>query len=347
MPAPKVWIDIDNPPQVQYLLPFAEAFRSSGADVVVTARDYGNALELLAQRAAAVRVIGGEFGSSKAAKVWGVVRRAHALISAIDRETRPTVVLCSSRSSALAARMMRVPSFVIVDYEYANLSFFRLTRSTILHPDVVDRAALRASGLPPDRLISFRGLKEDISLAGIDVAEVEAHQFPEIRDDALVRVLFRPPSEKSHYYDKESRELALRTLHYLAEQPEAIVVFAPRHGWQQADLTRFAWQNEPVVLHDVVPFVSLLKGVDLVVCSGGTMLREAAYLGLPAYSILKSRIGGVDRHLAAIGRVRFISGPEELSTIELRKAPPVSLLRSNPHLLEEVVALVLRGRRMS
>ena len=50
-----------------------------------------------------------------------------------------------------------------------------------------------------------------------------------------------------------------------------------------------------------VPFVPLLKAVDLVICSGGTMLREAAYLGVPAYSIFKSRIGGVDRYLASIG----------------------------------------------
>ena len=52
MPAasPTIWIDVDNPPQVQYLLPFADAFRERGAGVVVTARAYGNAVELLEQR---------------------------------------------------------------------------------------------------------------------------------------------------------------------------------------------------------------------------------------------------------------------------------------------------------
>jgi predicted glycosyltransferase len=339
---PKVWIDIDNPPQVQYLLPFAEAFRSHGADVFITARDYGNALELLAQRTTAVRVVGGEFGGSKAAKVWGAASRARALISALRRE-RPTALLCSSRSSAIAARILRVPSFVIVDYEYANLSLFRFTHSTILHPDVVDVEALRAAGVPPERLVAFRGLKEDISLTGIDVAGVAPHEFPQITDERLVRVLFRPPSEKSHYYDPRSRALALQTLNHLARQSHAVVVFAPRHTWQLADLKRFAWANEPIVLERAVPFVSLLKGVDLVVCSGGTMLREAAYLGLPAYSILKSRIGGVDRYLASIGRATLITGPKELGELDLRKAPSPSLLSSNPHLLDELVSIVLHG----
>ena len=47
---PLVWIDIDNPPQVQYLLPFRRAFEERGFDVVVTARDYGITLELLRDR---------------------------------------------------------------------------------------------------------------------------------------------------------------------------------------------------------------------------------------------------------------------------------------------------------
>ena len=51
-----------------------------------------------------------------------------------------------------------------------------------------------------------------------------------------------------------------------------------------------------------MPFVALLKSVDAVVCAGGTMLREAAYLGIPAYSIFQSRMGGVDLRLEQLGR---------------------------------------------
>jgi predicted glycosyltransferase len=335
------WIDIDNPPQVQYLVPFEDAFCRRDVHVVITARDYGNALELLARRRRFFHPVGKEFGRSKIAKAAGVLRRARTLTSFFAREGRPDVLLCASRSSALAARRMGVPSFVIVDYEYANTSFFRLTRSTILHPDVIDPAPLLASGVRQDQLIAFRGLKEDISFAGIDVTEVAPHRFPESHDNALVRVLFRPPSEKSHYYEPKSRSFALRTLEHLAGQPEAVVVFSPRHRWQQDDLARLAWYNNPVVLESPVPFVSLLKGVDLVVCSGGTMLREAAYLGIPAYSILKSKIGAVDRHLASIGRVRLVTSTEEFSMIELQKAPPLSPLRSNLNLLDELAEIVL------
>jgi uncharacterized protein len=336
-----VWIDIDNPPQVQYLAPFEQAFRARGAHVLLTARDYGNALELLAQRTKSFHAVDKEFGQSKIAKAAGVLRRARALTSLLNREPKPDVLVCSSRTSALAARRMRIPSFVIADYEYANSSFYRLTRSTILYPDVIDPARFLASGIRPDRLIAFRGLKEDISLAGVDVHEAVPHRFSEIQDDTLVRVLFRPPAEQSHYFQPESRDFALRALEHLAAQPEVVVIFSPRHSWQRADLDWFEWRNQPVVLEHPVPFVSLLKGVDLLICSGGTMLREAAYLGIPAYSILKSRIGAVDRYLADIGRVCLISSSDEFSNVALRKAPPLSPLRSNPRLLDELVELVL------
>ena len=170
------------------------------------------------------------------------------------RARRPDVLLCASRSSALAARWMGIPSFVIDDYEYANSSFYRLTRSTILHPDVIDPAPFLESGIGPNRLMAFHGLKEDISLAGVDVDEVVPHRFPEIQDEALVRVLFRPPAEQSHYYDPKSRDFALRTLGHLAAKPEAVVVFSPRHRWQQADLKQFVWVNKPIVLERGCPF---------------------------------------------------------------------------------------------
>lgn len=338
--SPKIWIDIDNPPQVQYLVPFADAFRERGAEVVVTARDYGNALVLLAEKTSNFTVVGGEFGRSKAAKAAGALLRARKLRSLVAHD-KPDALICASRSAALAARYMKVPSFVIGDYEYSNSSVYRLTRSTILYPDVIDPAPLLAAGIRREQLVAFRGIKEDISLGSVDIAGTAPHRFSEIEDDALVRVLFRPPSERSHYYDPESRQLALSTFEYLAQQANVVVIISPRHPWQVDELMRTPSRNQPIVLDGPIPFVALLKAVDVVVCSGGTMLREAAYLGVPAYSIFKSRIGGVDRYLASIGRVHLIQSPEAFPTIRLEKASPGALLKSNPRLLDELIQVVL------
>src|SRR5204863_6288267 len=45
-----VWTDIENQPQVQYLLPVIEACRRRGARTVISARDDGGTLTLLENR---------------------------------------------------------------------------------------------------------------------------------------------------------------------------------------------------------------------------------------------------------------------------------------------------------
>jgi predicted glycosyltransferase len=335
-----VWLDIDNPPQVQYLYPFRTAFENRGHRVVVTARDYGNAVELLRRQTADFHLVGRAFGASKLEKASGTLRRAHALTRLFSRIGRPDVLLAASRPAALVARRYGIPSFIVGDYEFANAGFYRHTGSFILHPDVVDPASFTEQGMRADRLIPFRGLKEDISFAGIDLDAVPAWEPPAGTPAGTVLVLVRPPAEKSHYYDERSRSLELALLECLAGQDEATVVFAPRYAEQVEDLGRFDWRNEPVVLRESVPFVSLLRGVDLVVCSGGTILREAAYLGIPAYSIFQSRIGDVDRHLERIGRVTLISDAGELGRIRLRKRDGLERLDSNPALLDQIVGLV-------
>jgi predicted glycosyltransferase len=104
------------------------------------------------------------------------------------------------------------------------------------------------------------------------------------------------------------------------------------------ELGRHEWRREPVVLHDPVHFVSLLKGVDGVVSSGGTMLREAAYLGVRAYSIFQSRIGAVDRYLESIGRLSFVATPADFGSIEVTRAARLPVLSQNPQLGDELLA---------
>jgi predicted glycosyltransferase len=332
----KVWIDVDNPPQVQYLVPFVAAFESRGIELLLTARDYGETCDLLRARGVSAHVVGHRFGRGRLRKGLGSLSRASALAAYVARCGRPGALLCASRSSALAAASLRIPSFVIADYEHASVGIYRLTGSTFLHPESVDTTTWLERGLRPSQLRPFRGIKEDISFAGIDLDAVAALELP--GDE--VRVLVRPPAEDSHYFAGDSRRLALELLRMLAAREDVRTVVAPRYARQRADVEALEWRVEPVVLTEAVPFVSLLKAVDLVVCSGGTMLREAAYLGVPAYTILRSEIGGVDRWLESTGRVRVLADDRDLEDIAFRRRGPFVPLRTNPLLLDELVETV-------
>jgi uncharacterized protein len=229
---------------------------------------------------------------------------------------------------------------VFGDYEYTHARLYRLTGSYLVYPDVIDRSVQRERGFADSKLIPFRGLKEDLTFAGVDLDAIPPHSFPELEGSDLVRVLFRPPAEESHYYREQSGSLALASLEHLARLDEAVVVFSPRYPRQLEYLSRFSWANPPVVLRRAVPFLSLLKGVDAVISGGGTMLREAAYLGVPAYTIFRGPPGAVDRHLEAIGRLRVISDPDDLRTVAFERNARRPVLAENPALLDQLVTAI-------
>jgi predicted glycosyltransferase len=339
----RVWIDIENPPQVQYLLPFRGAFEAAGLETVITARDYGSTVRMLEDAGVAATVYGERVGRGKLRKAAATARRARDLQGFLTRTGKPGAVLAASRAAAVAAWRLGIPSFVILDYEHVFVRVFRFTGSTVIFPDVIDPAALVRKGLRPGQLMAVKGIKEDLTFAGVDVDMIDAYDIGSAADGA-VRVLFRPPSETSHYYREESTAMARTALERLAAA-EALVIFSPREPSQVALLDGLPWKHQPIMLRRSIPFVSLLKSVDAVVCSGGTMLREAAYLGIPAYSIFQSEIGAADRWLESIGRAKLIAGPEDVWSIEVKRRGPISRLDSNPDLLGQITEVVIAGAR--
>jgi uncharacterized protein len=337
----QVWIDIENPPQVQYLLPFKRAFEAIGVDVAVTARDYGFTYDLLRGAGVAFEPVGASYGQGARRKAVGLAHRTSALTARFARRPRPGALVCAGRASVLAARALGITSFALGDYEYVHQRLYRHTRSFLVFPDVIDSRALLDQGIRRDRLIPYQGIKEDLTFSGVDLDAVDPHAFGQLAGRDLVKILFRPAAEQAHYYTSESGRRTHRALERLAERGDAVVIFSPRYPHQVELLRGFSWANEPIVLDAPVDFISLLKGVDAVVSAGGTMLREAAYLGVPAYSLFGGRTGGVDRHLEALGRLRLLDGDDDLSAIA-RDNGPHGVMRANPRLLDELVATVMQ-----
>jgi hypothetical protein len=334
----RVWIDIENPPQVQYLTPLVSAFEAAGAETVVTARDYGETYELLRALGIPFTPVGSSYGARKHQKALGLAGRTRALLGHLRRTGRPDASVSASRAAVIATRLLRRPSFALIDYEHVHLGVFRRAGSHILHPDVIEPDAFVGRGIERQRLIPFRGLKEDLTFGSLGTTVTDP--VPGL-DDGLVHALVRPAAEESHYYRSESGEMTLVLLERLAAEQGTVVVFSPRYPRQVEYLERFDWAHDPVVLSRPLPVVQLLNAVDVVISSGGTMLREAAYLGVPAYSLFQGEVGGVDRHLESIGRLRLVTSTDDLDAITLEKAGAREPLRSNPDLAAELVAAVL------
>ena len=132
-----IWLDIDNPPQVQYLLPFKFLFEERGFEVIVTARDYGITKDLLNERNIKYYSFSKEFGKARIRKIFGVVLRALRLIIFL-RQMKISFVISSSRSSAIAAKLMHIPCYIICDYEFADLKIYRLFDCNIVYPEYIN-----------------------------------------------------------------------------------------------------------------------------------------------------------------------------------------------------------------
>jgi predicted glycosyltransferase len=337
----KAWIDIDNPPQVRCFLPLVRRFQEAGHDVLLTARASGETFAILRSEGANFEPIGSSFGRGLPRKLFGLGQRTWQLVKFLRQQQTPVdFVLTGSRSAHLAARKLGMPSFVIIDYEYVNLLVYQLSRSHILYPSVIDPAVFRDRGIHRKHLMPFEGLKEDISFADVDFASISPHDFGNGEGPAP-RVLFRPPAEESHYHRSESSDLALELLRSLVSEG-ARIVFSPRYEWQIRYLDEVQqWKEDPIILREPIPSVSLLKGVDAVVSAGGTMVREAAYMDVPAYSVFQGRIGGVDRYLASIDRLSILSSPADFSLMRLRPNRSVSPLRNGSGAADEVIEMIL------
>jgi predicted glycosyltransferase len=334
------WVDIENPPQVQYLVPLVDAFRRRGIEVFVTARDYGDTFELLERRDVSFTPVGRHFGASKRAKIGGSLRRALELRRLI-RKRRPHLLVSASRSATIAARSSRLPTFTLCDYEYVDLSVFRATRSYVVHPDVISTESFTRQRIRPELLIGYRGIKEDLTFAGIDVDSVPTHRFEGLETEGVKLVLVRPPAEESHYHRETSSEGLRQALEWLAGRSDLVTIYSPRYRWQADRVLEFEWVNPPIVLASAVDFVALYKAVDVVFSGGGTMAREAAYLGIPAVTIFRGVIGDVDRYLESVGRMIMAGSREDLERLDearLRRLPP---LRTNPRAPEDVLDAIL------
>lgn len=323
-PSKTIWIDLDNSPHVPLFRPIIRELEHRGFRVHVTARDVYQTRELadlLLDHP--YHLIGRHFGRHRVLKVLGTLCRSLQLAAAV-RRARPVLALGhGSRSQALAARILRVPSITMVDYEHAaDLPIFR--PNWFLAPDVIPAAAFPGDG---SHLRRYPGIKENVYVQFLDPDAAIRDALGIAPDDILVA--FRPPATEAHYHNPESEVLSDAALRFLLKHPETRVVVLPRHDRQRREFQR-RWGEAIAARRFILPpraldGLNLLWHCDAVISGGGTMNREAAALGVPVYSIFRGRIGAVDRHLAEAGRLTILESAADVEAIvRLERRPAAS-----------------------
>ena len=327
----RVWVDIENAPQAWFFRPLLPALRARGAEVLVTARDYGEAVGLLAAAGEAFDVVGATAGASRLARGASVIGRA--LVLARFARGRHIDVAASHgvRPHLAAAALLRIPCVTGYDYEHASKLLVHRLACEVLVPRVV-RDHLCAIGADVRKLSGYDGLKEELYLHQF---EPDDSIYASLDLDPRVPIItVRPPSFHAHYANDEGNRLFFDVLQALRPRHAQLVVTA-RDAAQRRVVREICRGDERVRVPDQpVDGLNLIWHSDVVISGGGTMAREAALLGAPAISIFRGALGAVDAHLADTGRLRRIASAAELNGVgttvsrmeRLRPAPRTDLI---------------------
>jgi predicted glycosyltransferase len=298
----KIWIDLDNSPHIPFFAPIIKELEARGSVVMLTARDAYQVTELVELFGLNCINIGRHHGKNKVLKVLGVLGRAFRLLPLLIKEKPELALSHGSRAQMLAAYMLRIPSIVILDYEHAHQGLLWVHSTWVICPDVMPDQAVK---LGKDRILRYRGIKEDVYVPGFKSDPATRSKLGLTDSDLVVTI--RPPASEAHYHRPESDVLFQGVIDYLGEQPGVKMVILPRNARQDTSL-RETWPKliaagTVIIPRQVVDGMNLIWHSDLVVSGGGTMNREAAALGVPVYSIFKGKIGSVDQYLSDQGRL--------------------------------------------
>ena len=328
----RVWIDVTNSPHVVIFRPLIARLRARGCEVTVTAREFAQTIGLLERFGIEHVSVGAHGGGSRRGKGTAMAGRSAALIRFARRERFDLAVAHGSTDQPIAARAAGIPQVTMFDYEFAAAMHHWNGRlaTRVLVPSAIPEEALAGYGIRPPKLVRYPGLKEEYYLADHAIDEGVLAELG--LDPTRLIAVVRPPPEVTLYHRGASTDLFAQTLErLLAAAPTVQTVVLPRTAEQREALVG----GPAIVPTHAIDGPSLVSAADLVISAGGTMNREAAALGVPAYTPFAARLGAVDARLIAQGRLRRLERPDDVALVRRERgtAPPLR----DPEILVDLI----------
>jgi predicted glycosyltransferase len=301
----RIWLDMANSPHPVLLGPVARELETRGHELFVTTRDHAQTRDLTLSIWPDATVVGGESPGSRGAKARAIVSRVLGLRRVLAASQVDAAVSLGSYAQIVAARSLGVKVLTLMDYEYqpANHLSFRLAHCVVV-PSTFPAERLRQYGASVKRVAKFCGFKEELYLD-----QVDALSDPIEIENGRSLAVFRPPPEGALYHQRGNAifDLVLR-LAITREDVEVVVL--PRMAHQRSRYSEMAGVQAP---EHAIDGLALLRSADIFVGAGGTMSREAALLGVRAYTIFAGERPAVDAELIRRGLLRDLRGGDPMS----------------------------------
>ena len=334
----RVWIDITAAAHVLVFRPLVRLLGERGAEVEITAREYGQTRELLELHGLEAEVVGHHAGRSRLAKAGQMAARMQALRRFAKGRGFDVALAHGSHELTLTARSLGIPSSTTFDYEWARVQHQLGCRAAtrVVVPDAIPPERLAQYGTRPPKLLQYPGLKEEYYLADFEPDPGVLETLGISRDTTLV--VLRPPPDVSLYHRHEN-PLFPQVLAELGRREAVASVVLPRTD-EQREYVRSLALPSVVLPEHAVDAQSLIAAADLVVSAGGTINREAVALGVRVYTTFGGRLGGVDEALIREGRLLPLTEPFQIDLRPRERAG--ERVRRDPEVLLD---LLLSARR--
>jgi uncharacterized protein len=317
----RIWIDLDNSPHAHFFPPIIRRLEEAGYGVLLTARRFGQVEEIAQSHGLDYVVIGQHrtphfFLTRAAATVVRALR-----LALYGRKNRPAIAVNhGSRAQVLAAWLLGIPVMTIYDYEFVYSELFSRMATKLLLPETIPSATLERQHVDMKKVIRYPGFKENVYLSGW-------HNSPDVMDEleldpGRLIITVRPPATWAHYQDPFSEVLFRALVERLRGDRDSQVVVLPRTQEQGEKLkSSYGMRFAPFRIFDkAVDALSLMAHSDAVLSGGGTMAREAAILGTPAYSLFAGKPGAVDAALERDGKLTILRKIEEVKNLHFDKS---------------------------
>jgi hypothetical protein len=323
---PSIWIDFENAPHVWVLSKIIWHLQEKGFPILMTARDFSYVVGLCNYFGFKVKVIGTPGGGkNKIDKIYKLLERSFQLYRFLfsSRKKYKLALSHGSRSQIITSKLLGIPMLSLDDYEHSDQSLVRFM-DVLLVPFPIP---LQIWGRNAGRVSHYPGLKEELYLCDFQPKEI----IGDFNNISGIKILFRPESSTAHYHSDQSQVLQNAILEYISGHENIELVILPRDNAQSEMLAQFCRQHSiPFwIPEQVLDGPSLMCNMDLVIGGGGTMTREAAMLGVPAYTFFAGKWGAVDQYLVNQGRLHRITDSLDVHQIALVKkgTQPVEISR--------------------
>ena len=271
----KIWFDILTPKQILFFDPMIRQLRKRNS-VMCTTRNYREVNELSKLKNMKLIIVGKHGGNTKYGKLNASLKRSVSLGLLVEK-FKPDVLVsfCSPEASRIGFGLgVRHYAFCDSPHAEAVMKLSIPYVDKLLIPWIISKNEFTKYGIKPENIITYKA----IDASSIVRNSIRVKQQKNKKKTILIRV------EEEHAAYVQKNNHTIQIIQRIAENfPEHSILVLPRYK-SQIEILRKTMKGSIKILNKVVIGSELLQKVDIFVGSGGTMIAEAALLGIPTIS---------------------------------------------------------------